>query len=210
MADLRIADRAADAPQRANVLITLFLESRKYSWVLGLTCDYLVSRMQSVKPRDLFLGLVLVAHPGEATIALSARLGMSTSQVHYALTALRRARLVGEDRRVRRAAMLEFLKHGAKYAFAAHPGPETLSIPTGIAAPMFADADSRAGAPLVWPTPTGTLRGSSIEPLSKWVPHAVRDDAHLYKLLSAVDAIRVGRAREASTAVEFLERELTS
>lgn len=161
-----------------------------------------------MQPRDVFLGLVLVAHPGESTSALSARLGMSTSQVHYALTALRRARLIGEDRRVRRAAMLEFLRHGVKYAFAAHPGPETLGIPTGIASPMFPEADERVGAPLVWPTATGTLRGSSIEPLSKWAPHAVRDDPHLYKLLCAVDAIRVGRARDTATGSEYLEREL--
>ena len=70
--------------------------------------------------------------------------------------------------------------------------------------------EARAGAPLVWPTPAGTMRGSSIEPLSKWAPNAVREDPHLYKLLSAVDAIRVGGARETSIALEYLERELAS
>lgn len=58
----------------------------------------------------------------------------------------------------------------------------------------------------VWYSGNGQTRGQAIEPLHKCVPQAVQKDLELYQLLSLVDGLRVGRAREQDFAAEELGR----
>lgn len=58
--------------------------------------------------------------------------------------------------------------------------------------------------PLVWPDPDGDVRGLTLEPLHKAAPKAARRDPRLYELLTLIDALRVGRARERQLAEKAL------
>lgn len=58
----------------------------------------------------------------------------------------------------------------------------------------------------VWPCGNGQTKGQAIEPLHKCVPQAVQKDLELYQLLSLVDGLRVGRAREQDFAAQELSK----
>jgi hypothetical protein len=75
----------------------------------------------------------------------------------------------------------------------------------GPLARMFAQTPD---PPLVWPHPEGDVRGESLEPLYPSAVDAARRDSKLYECLALVDALRVGRAREKSLAIDLLARRL--
>jgi hypothetical protein len=105
-----------------------------------------------------------------------------------------------------RAALLEFLLHGIRYAFPAEKGALTRGVPTGYAAPPLNETIAAStDPPPVWPYAEGAARGYRFAPLHKNVPQAAMEDVRLYELLALVDAIRDGRARER----ELVGRELT-
>jgi hypothetical protein len=78
--------------------------------------------------------------------------------------------------------------------------------PPGPLAKMYANPDP----PLVWPHPEGEVRGESLEPLYPSAVDAARRDSKLYEALALVDALRVGRARERTLAIDLLKRMLRS
>jgi len=167
---------------------------------------------QSLKPQDVLVLAKLVTAPSRRpTMAhLAADLGLSSSQVHASLKRLEKSRLIASPTDGGRPlvhAVEEFLLYGLKYVFPAQRGEVTRGIPTAHAAPPL-DRHFSAGAdlPPVWPDPEGEVRGTSLEPLHKMVPAAVRKDPALYELLALVEALRDGRARERQLA----ERELTT
>ncbi len=167
----------------------------------------------SLKPQDILVTLKLLAHPNAAWSypRLAVDLSMSASEVH---SSVRRATLVGllqDNKRhtPNRKALLEFLVHGLKYVFPAGLGRLTRGVPTAHAAPpllgQFAASDE---PPPVWPDPEGSVRGQELEPLYRSVPKAARADPQLYELLSLVDAVRSGRARERELAIKELRSRL--
>jgi hypothetical protein len=141
---------------------------------------------------------------------LGADLSLSSSQIHASLKRLEKSRLIAGTRDGGRPLLKpveEFLIHGLKYAFPAQRGEVTRGIPTAHAAPPLNEHIAPgADLPPVWPDPEGKIRGTSLDPLHKMVPAAVRKDPVLYELLSLIDALRDGRVRERQLA----ERELTS
>jgi hypothetical protein len=101
----------------------------------------------------------------------------------------------------------EFLIHGVKYAFPVERGGPTRGLPTAeAAAPLNTYFKKDFSLPPVWPHATGPFRGIAFSPLYKNVPQAATSDPRLYELLTLVDAIREGRAREREIAI----RELTA
>lgn len=119
------------------------------------------------------------------------------------------AGLLHADREPNRAALLEFLTHGIKYAFPAKRGNLTRGMPTAHGAPPLAALIDSGGEPLpVWPDPEGEVRGESFEPLYRSAPKAARRDPQLYEILCLVDAIRGGRARERTLAEKLLRERL--
>ena len=104
------------------------------------------------------------------------------------------------------AALLEFLVHGARYAFPPDRGGVTRGLPTAHAAPPLASEIVGSDLPPVWPDPEGTVRGEAFSPLYRSAPAAARRDARLYSCLALLDAIRGGRARERKLAEEHLRR----
>lgn len=140
---------------------------------------------------------------------LALDLGLSASEVHGATKRAIHAGLLDARRQVRRAALLEFLVHGASYVFPPSRLGVTRGMPTSAAAPPLADAFGPTELPLVWPHPEGNARGEGLEPLYRSAPEAARRDPKLYEWLVLVDALRAGRARERQLAIKELQRRLS-
>jgi hypothetical protein len=163
-----------------------------------------------LKPQDVVVLLKLSVAAGEWSYpALAHALGMSPSEVHGAIRRAGESRLLNvATKRPNRKALLEFLVHGLRYVFPAERGGITRGLPTAHAAPPLNDRIAAGDVVPVWPDPEGEVRGEELRPLYRSVPGAARRDAALYELLALVDAVRGGRARERSLAIEELRRRL--
>ena len=84
------------------------------------------------------------------------------------------------------------------------PGQIVTGVPTAYSNPFYKEHFS-GSVDYVWKDEQGTIRGLSVEPLHKGVSKAVIGDDVLYKLLSCVDILRVGRAREKKFALEQMK-----
>ena len=159
------------------------------------------------KPQDLVVALKLCLETDLSYADLGASLGLSASEAHAAVRRLANARLIDpETKEIRRVALRNFLIHGVPYAFPTILKEITRGMPTAWAAPVMAGALGASDqAPPVWPDPNGRVQGASVQPLYPSVPSAARKDPALYDLLSLVDALRIGRARERA----FAEKELS-
>lgn len=161
-----------------------------------------------LKPVDILILLKICALEGEQSgqMQIAFELGVSPSTVNEALKRAELARLYSASRRrVNARGLEEVLIHGAKYFFAPKRGDVTRGMPTSWAGPplvgLLAASDE---PPPVWLDPEGTVRGVAFEPLHPSVVKAARRDHKLYELLTLVDVLRDGRARESKLAVTEL------
>lgn len=149
------------------------------------------------------------------TRGLESSLGLSKSEISKAIQRSIEVGLAMKERKTgypkaNTAALLDFIVYGLKYVFPAKPGPLVRGIPTAAAAPVLLGKLASPGSYIqVWPDPWGKVLGQHIEPLYKSVPHAVKRDADLYAMLALVDAIRLGKPREATLARQLLEPLMT-
>jgi hypothetical protein len=82
-------------------------------------------------------------------------------------------------------------------------------MPTGFAAPMLQGTILSGSDDIhVWPYARGQMRGLAVEPLFKSVPDAAFKDEHLYEYLALIDALRLGRQREANIAADKLKQKI--
>lgn len=167
----------------------------------------------NLKPQDVLVLMKLVALGDEpwTYASLAADLDMSASQVHSAIQRAIRSELAYESNdqvRVHVRNLEDFLNHGMRYFFVAERGAKSRGMATLTSAPpmaaLFVDSDE----PIVWPDPSGDVRGESLAPIYKTVPQAARNDPELYELLVIVDALRAGRAREKQVAKKELKKRL--
>jgi hypothetical protein len=78
---------------------------------------------------------------------------------------------------------------------------------TSFAAPPMNKLIVMGDSPIpVWPYAHGDKTGYSVEPLHTAAPKAAARDSCFYELLSLVDALREGRARERQLAKEEIHR----
>lgn len=170
----------------------------------------------SVK-RGLLSGLLLPNRASAASLAGTASAGahaLQEPQGIYRVTRkrVRRSAVPSEDVgaldnpvRVHAQALAEFALHGAKYTFPGVRLPLAVGVPTSHSAPAFAGVFAPGSTDFVWPHPNGSVRGVGVEPLHPSVPFAAMQDAKLYDMLALFDALRVGKARERSMAMERLQ-----
>lgn len=167
-----------------------------------------------LKPQDLLVALKVIVNRDRpfTFLQLADELHMSASEVHAASQRAESSRLlVREDGRLVaiRTSLHEFVLHGVKYAFPALTGTIVRGVATAAGAPplkeLFAIGD---GLPYVWPDASGNERGPSLQPLYPSVPSASRVDRPLYEILSLIDALRVGAAREREAAESELVKRL--
>jgi hypothetical protein len=160
-------------------------------------------------PFDIALGLRLLSTAG--TMAeLATEMAVAPSQVHSSLRRLELAGLIRADaRRANARALGEFILFGVRYAFPATRGPLTEGVPTAYSAqPLAAEVD--AVDVVVWPTrpDRDTVRGFSVQPLFRQAPRLLTTSPETYRLLTLVDAMRLGDPRARNIARTHLERAL--
>ncbi len=165
----------------------------------------------SLHPLDVAVCLRLVSEPERSFAALAADLGLSASTVHQSVERLLNAGLVRRDldrgRAVNRHALLEFLEHGVRYAFPGVLGVPARGVPTAHAGPALRD-EMQVDEVVVWPAADGSGVGPTLEPLLPKARQLVTSLPSLYALLTAVDAVRIGRARERRLAMTYLTQQL--
>lgn len=155
---------------------------------------------------------------------LAIHLCMSVSEVNAGMKRLLQAGLLGvlidegASHFVRnrvfvpiKAACEECLISGVKYFFPVKLGAYTRGIATSYASPVFKKKIMIGQDPIpVWPYAEGDQRGLALEPLYRSVPRAITQypDKIFYELLTLVDAIRSGRARERNIAIQLLKEKI--
>lgn len=160
-------------------------------------------------PFDVVLAVRLL-QPAGTLAPLADELGVAPSQIHASLGRLASAGLLRPDTRSTNVRALgEFILGGVRYAFPVVRGPLTEGVPTAYStAPLAAVVD--AVDVVVWPAPQAPtrVRGFSLTPLYARAPSLVERSPETYRIVSIVDAFRLGDARIRSMARAELERAL--
>lgn len=140
---------------------------------------------------------------------LAYSLQISASEITEALNRCKIAGLIdSKKRKVHINSFSEFLIFGLKYVFPVEPGAMVRGTPTAHSAPPLNLFLNSTNDKFVWPYANGSHRGQAIEPLYKKLPAVVAEDQLFYELLTIIDTIRVGRAREVKIAIEELKKRL--
>jgi hypothetical protein len=162
----------------------------------------------ALKPQDILVALKVAVNPQRVfTYAeLADELFMSGSEVH---TSSKRAKACGlmaptADLTAIRFALHEFLIHGVRYVFPQISSMLTRGMPTALAGPALLPHFNSRGLPQVWPDAEGTTQGIGLQPIYPSVPKACSIDHRLYGVLSLVDALRGGQARERELSAQLL------
>lgn len=165
------------------------------------------AKQQVMSPQDIVVLLKITTYGNHGWFQdqLAKDLQISQSEISKSLVRSKFAGLVDPSgKKVFKTALLEFLHYGIKYVFPERPGALVRGIPTAHSAmPLSAIIVSEEH--YVWPSGKGKTRGQSITPLYPSVVDAVQNDKKLHELLSLVDALRVGKAREKEIAIKELE-----
>jgi hypothetical protein len=161
-----------------------------------------------MKPQDLVILLkiiVLGKSPWRIT-DLASSLFLSQSEVSKALERMVYSGLIDEDKKEpSRSALYDLISTSIQYIFPIKPGQVLKGIATAHSSnPLKSKIVSNNN--YVWPHVDGKMRGESIEPLYKNLPKAALADEKLHELLSLVDAIRVGKAREQKLALAEIKK----
>lgn len=163
-----------------------------------------------MKPQDVLLLLRIIRLNDDTwtQLPMAEALGLSQSEVSEAVTRCKYAGLLDiKGKKVMRQALFDFIRYGIKYVFPQRPGSIVRGVPTAHSAPPLSEHIISNEA-YVWPYAKGTVRGQSIQPLYSSVPSAALRDPALHELLALVDAVRVGRAREQTLALESLKNRI--
>lgn len=151
-----------------------------------------------LKAQDIVLALFLTDRPPETQSELATALGLSQAEISNSLKRLQESRLVLGDRKVVLPHLEELCLHGIKYFYPARLGRKAGGVPTvGLAPPLRGELLGEE-TEVVWPSPRGTARATTLEPIHPSAVNAAASSERTYQLLALLDAIRIGgvRARE--------------
>ncbi len=143
---------------------------------------------------------------------ISDKIGVGKSEVSNALRRCHTAQLLTislstQLPKVNTRALEEFSVYGLKYVFPVTLGGVCRGMETGITAPIFEGVlHTGGGHPPVWSDPQGSTMGVQILPIYHTVPSASKKDPDLYKYMSLIDSLRMGKAREIKLASEMLSK----
>jgi hypothetical protein len=153
---------------------------------------------------DVALALTMASEPGASFKRLAELTCRSIGEVHNAERRLRAARLLRpESRIVEREPLLRFLQWGVPHAYP----PAIGAMALGVATARDVEADIEPlEAEFVWPTASGKTRGQAFAPPYPRAPELVRVNPRLRRVLSLVDLVRIGGARDQAAAIAQIER----
>jgi DNA-binding Lrp family transcriptional regulator len=177
--------------------------------------------MMIIKPQDIVVLIKLLAYQEDTRWSQSSiafELCLSPSQVNSAFKRLVGAGLITHYHPPNKPqpiiqACEEFFIHGLKYIFPAKLGEIVRGVPTSYSGPILKNKIVLGNDPVpVWPYGEGEVRGVALKPLYSSVPESVikHPDPLFYNLLTLIDAIRSGRAREKQIAIQELSKILKS
>ena len=161
-----------------------------------------------MRPQDIviLLKIVSVGKVPWKYRDLSNSLKISISEISESIRRSEQAGLI-VGKKVLKNSLLEFVQYGLRYVFPQRPGAVAIGMPTAHSHPYFKDKIISSNY-YVWPTPSGIVRGASIEPLFKGVLDGAAEDEMFYLLMASVDIMRVGRVREKELAIEVLKKQI--
>ncbi|MDA3891562.1 MAG: hypothetical protein PF517_07860 [Salinivirgaceae bacterium] len=162
----------------------------------------------SMSPLDVVVMLKIIAYGDQSWLqkTMSEDLFISQSEISKSLVRSKFAGLIDSSgKKVKRLSLMEFIQYGIMYVFPQQPGAIVRGIPTAHSAPPLS-ITIQSTEHYVWPSGKGTVRGQSIVPLYPSVVDAIQKDNKLYEMLSLIDALRVGRAREKELAIKELHK----
>lgn len=174
-----------------------------------------------IKPQDIVVLAKLLAKSGDSDWSqnsLAIELCLSPSQINSAFKRLVIAGLLTPYHPPSKPqpiiqACEEFFVHGLKYIFPAKLGEIARGVPTSYCGPTLKTQIIAGEDPVpVWPYGEGEDRGVALKPLYPSVPESIskHPDPVFYDLLTLIDAIRAGRAREKKLASEKISEILTA
>ncbi len=150
--------------------------------------------------------LKLVLAPNDSQKDLAASLFLSQAEISHGIKRLKQAQLINSEGFVIGSSCVEFVVHGLKYMCPAELGPLSTGIPTAFAHPDFKYVKYRDDSIYIWPSIQGKKKGMVLVPFYESVPKAALADPKLYVLLSLIEMIRAGRAREKEIAAKEIEK----
>lgn len=160
-----------------------------------------------MRPQDIVILLKIVTYKNQHWLMkdIAHDLSISASEVSESLNRSMIAGLLKADKKgLMIQALLEFLQYGIKYVYPQRPGALARGIATAYSAkPLSQFIQSEQS--IVWSYADGNTRGQIIEPLHPSMPKVCMKDQKLYELLTLVDTLRIGRAREQKLAIEALK-----
>jgi DNA-binding Lrp family transcriptional regulator len=143
-------------------------------------------------------------------VEIARQLALSQSSVNRSLKQLRASGLWrGQGGGVNRTGATEFFVHGLKYVFPAELGAPTRGLPTAHSGPGFAE-EFPSTETYVWPYEVGDTYGTAVTPIHACVPAAAAFDPRMHDLMSTLDVLRAGRARERRVAEDRLAKLLST
>lgn len=160
-----------------------------------------------IRPQDIvILAKILALRESDWMMKdLASSLSISAGEVSESLKRSAYSGLLSADKkRVMPTAFLEFAIHGLRYVFPTKPGAMTRGMLTAFSGPALS-GHILSEQKIVWPYVVGSDLGFAIEPLYPGVPEACEKDATFYELMSLIEALRIGKARERQLAAEILE-----
>jgi hypothetical protein len=170
--------------------------------------DMMSNQALALRPHDVCVALQLALVPAMPFRDLAQAVGISLGEAHNSAKRLESARLLMVDlREMNLRALLEFIVSGVPYAYPGELGPEVRGVPTAYSGPAMAN-ELDSPHVVVWPSIHGRSRGISLTPLCPSAPETLETNPSLYRLLTLVDALRIGRARERDLARRLLATEL--
>ena len=168
-----------------------------------------------LRPLDIVILLKIHCKKDQpwSQMSLAKELHISSRSVNEGLKRAAESRLYSpRSRKVNSAALEQALVSGVRWYMPPVRGGLVRGMPTGWAGPPLDEKIIASSDDLrpVWPDPEGEVMGLSLDPLHPSVPMAVKEDRPLYEVLTLVDALRDGRARERSLAAEEISKRLNS
>ena len=169
-----------------------------------------MKKHNGMRPQDIVILLKIASWKDQLWFGkdLAISLNISPSEVSESLNRSAFAGLLSSDKKkLMKQSLLEFLEHGFKYIFPQLPGPIVRGMPTAHSAPPL-NRLIQSQELFVWPDALSEYRGQAIEPLHPGVVKAAKADEEFYELISLIDSLRIGRAREQSLAIEELKKRM--
>ena len=163
----------------------------------------------NLKPHDIAVAIkiLLIKERNWRQVDISNELGISQSEIAKSIKRLKFAGIELE-KKINKAALLEIILHGVKYFYPTKPGVLGFGIPTAISAPTHKSSVVNESEVFVWPFSKGELRGQIVEPFYKNIAEASLKDRDFYDIMSAIDILRIGKARERNYAQQFIKKKV--